>query len=86
MYMKPAEPIALEKGKALSSVDGFVDFWNWLAAFVFNLSAQNGVELDTTVQDKPILKGDMATKILEGSGVHIDEYEDGSIRISTVYV
>ena len=58
MYTKPASVPVLEKGKALSSVDGVVDFWNWAATFVFNLTQAKGegIEIDMTVQDAPKLR------------------------------
>lgn len=61
MYVKPSSAVALEKGKLIDTADGFVAFWNWMAATMYNTMQQSdgsetGLKIDMTVQDRPKFK------------------------------
>lgn len=58
MVAKPARPCHLKKGKLIDTADGFVETFNWVAEFVHNLKAEDGVKLDLQSPSNPVLRGE----------------------------
>lgn len=85
MFGKPGAPCHLTVGKLIETHKGLAATWNWLVEFVANLKGEDGVEIDTTIPDHPILRGS-STKLIsaEDSNVVITE-GDGKETIIGVY-
>ena len=58
MAAKPAILCKLKKGQLIDVQDGFVDTFNWMVDFISNLAfdKDTGLNLDTTISDKPVVK------------------------------
>ena len=56
MAKKPAIPCTLRRGKFLGGQKGFVDTFNWLVSFCSNLRGKDGVEVDLSDTEKPVVK------------------------------
>lgn len=85
MYVKPNSVPILEKDKLIDTVDGVVDFWNWVMHWIWNLKVGPGLRLDETVDDAPKLYVDLKNAITAGEGIDIQPAANGGIIISTVY-
>lgn len=88
MAQKPAQLCVLQKEKLIDTQKGFVDTFNWVTSFCANLKgepakpadakneARQGIEVDTTVSDHPVVKltgdapkgGGAATLTIVGNG------------------
>lgn len=67
MIQKPSKPCHLEKGKVIDVASGFVDTFNWLAEFVYNLKAADGVRLDLQSPSNPVLRGTGVSQKVTGT-------------------
>ena len=85
MYVCPNKVPVLTKGKLIDTVDGFVAFWNWMVHWIWNLKTGPGLKIDEAVDDAPVLKLNLSDMVLPGSGIKVDENNDGSVTLSTVY-
>ena len=63
MAKKPAIPCELERGKFIGGQRGFVDTFNWLVSFCSNLSGKNGIKVDTSDSERPVIKPDAGSAI-----------------------
>ena len=55
---KPIKVVETEKGRWVATIDGWKDFYNWMANFVFNLKGKKGIKIDDKRPDKPEIQLD----------------------------
>ena len=95
--MQKPKLISVEKGRTIYSVDGYVEFMNWLCAAFYNLrgdaegnSAGGHIEIKWVDDTHPViaLSGGLLDDLKEGSGIKIekDTPETGKYTISAHYV
>lgn len=58
---KPSKVVETEKGRWVATIDGWADFFNWMAYYVFNLKGEKGVKIDTKKPSEPKIKIDNDT-------------------------
>ena len=77
MAKKPAILCFLEKGKFIGGQKHFVDTFNWLVSFCANLKGKDGIEVDRTDSERPVIK------LGKGSGDEVEivthvEYDEAT--------
>lgn len=50
---KPSKVVETEKGRWVATIDGWKDFYNWMANFVFNIKGKKGIKIDDKKPSKP---------------------------------
>lgn len=58
MSNRPGTLCHLEKGKILDTQVGFVDTYNWMVDYINNLKGEDGIKLDNSISDHPVIKLD----------------------------
>lgn len=61
MADRPAQICELEKGKFVGGQKGFADTFNWLAQSMANIEGGEGIEIDWTLPDHPVINAVNAT-------------------------
>ena len=77
MPSKPSILCNIKSGAALAAVPYLRETLNWVSAWVFNLMAGDGIEIEARDSDHPKIKAN----IVAGSGISISR-SNGQIRIS----
>ena len=77
MPSKPSILCNIKSGAALAAVPYLRETLNWVSAWVFNLMAGDGIEIEARESDHPKIKAN----IVAGSGISISR-SNGQIRIS----
>lgn len=81
---KPTKVVKAEKNRWLATIEGWADFYNWLAGYIFNIKGKDGIKVDDTYDDKLTLKLDQETcfDIISGNAFR---YVNGSL-VDCVFV
>ena len=77
MPSKPSILCNIKSGAALAAVPYLRETLNWVSAWVFNLMAGDGIEIEARESDHPKIKAN----IVAGSGISISR-SNGQLRIS----
>lgn len=75
---RPGTLCFIKEGKAIGAQKGFARTWNWMVAFVNNLSGANGIEIDRSDDDHPVIKGIGNGR---GNGDGSDDDESGKCHL-----
>ena len=65
MAKKPPIFCNLEKGKFVGGQRHFVDTFNWLVSFCSNLKGKNGIKVDMTDSEHPVIEPDKGKEEVE---------------------
>ena len=72
MAKKPAILCNLVRGKFVGGQRNFVDTFNWLVSFCSNLRGKDGIKIDMTDTEKPVIKPDDNGKDALEVVVHVE--------------
>lgn len=68
MSERPASLCHLKTGAPVAPQENFAATFNWLVSFCENLRGENGVVVDKTVSDRPVVKAEASDDAEDGDG------------------